>query len=527
MTTDRHAELPPASQQCRIGFGAVRNSEFCPRDRLVVFFLSVLLVTLGVSPATAQDEPRSSEIPAQDVPERPDSLDARPLPGAQMADSVRASTDPGAQADSIRIQAMLDSLARVAGSAGSETPSESAPRSTNGFQDPFADPFETDTTGADWDSVFAAYDRQLPTRTFEPLADLRYSKAEGVHLEAGVEYGPNQGRRFRIAASGGYDFGRERPIGSARVQVGDLERWRGWVTAEARDGARAFGSHRPYGNTIFALVGGYDAQNYLRERAILGQVHWQPYPTLRSSIGFSRREHSPLPVSSTFHILGPDHWMERNDPAERVDLNTLFLEIERRPRYSLDVVRPGLYLHGSGALTGGNGLRGDREFSRVELQGRYLWLLNEDRDELYIYADGGVAPGRPPVQEWFDVGGAGGLRAFEPRSFVGTSRYLLRSQFAWEDRLLRRSGIPLIETLRFHLVPFAEVGSAWGTFVPQTDWELPKRRDVHWDLGFGIRRVVESSGVLSFLQVDFAWPMGADSGPARITVQLSRRGFDS
>lgn len=450
-----------------------------------------------------------------------------PLPGDEPSDAAADSIRIQATADSLRIQAMIDSLARVTDSlAVSEPVDVPPPQFENGFQDPFADPLETDSSASDWDSVFAAYDRQLPTRTFEPLVGVRYSKAEGVHLEGGVEYGPNQGRTVRVAVRGGYDIGRERPIGSARLQVGDLERRRAWGSAEVRDGARVFGSHRPYGNTIFALVGGYDAQSYLRERGIRADLNWAPVPTWLGTVGFSHRAHSPLPVSSEFHIFGPDYWMEFNEQAERVDLNALFLEVERRPRYSRDVVRPGLYLRGSGTLAGGNGLKGDREYSKVVLEGRYLWRFHDHKDELYIYADGGMAPGRPPSQEWFDLGGAGGLRGFKPRSFVGTSRYFLRSQFAWEDRVVRRSGIPLVEKLRFHLVPFAEVGSAWGTFVPQSDWELPDPSEVHWDLGIGIRRVVESSGVLSFVQVDFAWPMGADTGPARITVQLSRRGFD-
>ncbi|MEZ4655648.1 MAG: hypothetical protein R3E12_19175 [Candidatus Eisenbacteria bacterium] len=92
--------------------------------------------------------------------------------------------------------------------------------------------------------------------------------------------------------------------------------------------------------------------------------------------------------------------------------------------------------------------------------------------------------------------------------------------------MVRKSGLPWIEKLRFHLVPFLEVGSAWGGFVPQTDWDPPTADQVHWDVGFGVRRVVESSGILSFVEVDFAWPMGDDTGPARITVQLSKRGYD-
>ncbi|MCA9728558.1 MAG: hypothetical protein KC729_12795, partial [Candidatus Eisenbacteria bacterium] len=383
------------------------------------------------------------------------------LEGPLLAQSGRAGTEAApatmsepasraATADSLRLRASADTL-QAAGSAASlsdSLPNQAAADSAgttfvdpfandpfaesseDGFVDPFADSFGT--TAPDWDSVFAAYDRELPTHTYEPLVGVRYDKAEGLHLDGGLEYGPGSGDAIRIAVRGGYDFGRERPVGSARVRVGDLHRGRKWGQIEVHDGARVFGSHQPYGNTLFTAIGGYDAQSYLRERGFGARGHWLPVPTWALELGFTHREHAPLGPVADWHLFGRDRWMEINEAAERVRLNSVVLTVERRPRYSSDVVRPGLYLQASGELTGGNGLGGDREFSRAQASAKQLWQLHDDRDEAYLYADGGVVPGRPPRQEWFDLGGAGGLRAFEPRSLVGTSRFLARAQYAWQ-----------------------------------------------------------------------------------------------
>jgi hypothetical protein len=102
---------------------------------------------------------------------------------------------------------------------------------------------------------------------------------------------------------------------------------------------------------------------------------------------------------------------------------------------------------------------------------------------------------------------------------------------------LKRSRVPLLRRLGFRIVPFIEAGSVWGRdpggdalrVRPIREWKdlkLPRRSDVRWDLGFGLRQEVNYPGILSYAQVDFAWPMGADTGPARVTVQLSKDGLD-
>ena len=406
------------------------------------------------------------------------------------------------------------------------------------FVDPFGtgDPFAMETTN--WDSVFAAVDRDFDRARgwIEPLVDLSYDKVAGLHIDGGAALGPLWNARVGTATRFGYDFGRSKPTGRGSVRYGDLDRETWWLGVELHSGISSFGSHQPYTNTLLAFVGGYDARAYLREEGGEVRASWKPTAAWTLQTAAIRTHQAPSPLRASYHLFGSDRWMEENAGADGMAGNLgvdrwtgtgVLVQAEHRPRYSDDVVLPGLYARGAVASYRG-ALSSGPEFSRWTVQAKRLWQPR-GRDEFYVIADLGITAGHAPIQFAQDLGGQGGLRGFEPRFVTGNQRIFVRSQFAWANRKLGQIKLPVFGKTKLRLVPFAEVGSVWGdpsVGLGGRDLVLPDPSEIHWDLGLGLRRIVDSSGLLSYLQVDFAWPMGADTGPARITLMLSSRGFD-
>ncbi len=402
------------------------------------------------------------------------------------------------------------------------------------FADPFSDsPFMDDPFGietTDWDSVFAAVDDEFEKaqgNQLIPLFGIGYGKKTGFHFNGGVGIGPAWKQRIHLGARMGYDVAREKPTGRGFLRVGDLARETYWAEFRMHSGVRAFGSHQPYGNTLFAFVGGYDGQSYLLQRAGALTLHWQPDKTWTARVRAERREEQSAPLKEDYHWFGSDRWMDLDTAVDDWIGNGIGVSLSHRPRYSEDVVLPGAYFSASVESWGG-ALGGSSEHSLWSFQWKQIWKPFELRDEFYLLLDYGATGGQAPTQALQDIGSEGGLRGFVPRSYVGTQRWLLRAQYMWRENWMKRTRIPLIKEARLRLVPFAEAGSVWGgrPLENPEELQLPLRSEVHWDLGFGLRRIVDSSGLLSYLQVDFAWPMGADSGPARITLSLSGQGFD-
>jgi len=395
--------------------------------------------------------------------------------------------------------------------------------------DPFGDdPFGIETT--DWDSVFASVDDEFAAAQggpLKPLLSFGYNKAQGVHFGGGVGIGPIWEQRVETGVLYGYDFARRHATLDANVRFGDLIRERGWVEIEGHDDVRSFGSHQPYGNPWFALIGGYDGGSYLRERRGVLRGHWKPRADWTIEATATRAKQSPLRPRADFHLFGSDIWMETGHPSDSLQINGLGFALRHRPRYSEDVILPGIYFMAEGELYGG-AVGGDREFSTWMVGARWIseW---RDADELHVHLDWALTGGESPTQNLVDLGGAGGLRGLVPRFLVGRQRWFARAEYKWHRDLLRKTRIPFIKKLRLRLVPLVEAGAVWGdrAIHHPYDLKLSDRSDIHWDLGFGLRKTVDSSGFLSYAQLNFVWPMGADTGPPRITVTLSGKGFDT
>lgn len=397
---------------------------------------------------------------------------------------------------------------------------------------------------ADWDSVTAAYDasaRSEQERQVLPRFSLRVNKAEGLHVDLG---GIVVDRRLRLSSlelRAGYDLARGRPNGLGRLRL-DLRGGRWLLEASAHDDAVPFGRHVPYGNTWFALFGGYDAMQFLRERemGLLLSHRWSE--ERQAWLGWVRTEQRPLPPASDFRFFGSDRWMKWNERAEPLVSNGVRFRLRRAPRYQGETIARGLVVESEATVHGGELLGGGREFSLLHSDLGYARSVGRG-DGLHARASASLAVGRPPLQAWPDLGGDAGLRAFPPRGFgtsdtlVGYGRLLARLEFRSRAAQIKRSRLPVLRDLGLKLVPFVEAGAVWGREPGASrirvrqlrawkDLHLPRPADVLWDLGFGLRRDIDYSGVLSYVEVDFAWPMGADTGPVRITLQFSKDGLD-
>ncbi len=387
----------------------------------------------------------------------------------------------------------------------------------------------------DWDSAFAAYDRNVAKAQrgrIEPLPRFEYNKAQGLHLELGVGYGPFFGVAERAEGRFGYDFGRERPTGSVLLRVGRadplLPPQQGEVQLGAElewhDQTRPFGDHDPYGNTLLAAIGGYDARQYLRERggsvALLGRVG----SSVKARVGVLRIEQRPLEPVADWHLFGEDRWMAVNLPAKRLTATGLRAGLSRAPEFATPEEMDGTYLKLSSTWLESGGLDG-KAFTQVDAalfqHGSFAW-----KDDWAITLRLATTTGKPPLQAMPTLGGVAGLRAYRPWSYVGTSLAYARAQYELSGGHFRKTRAPLLGKLGLKILPFAEVGAIGHGDEIEARELFVGSEHARWDVGFGVRRSLLETGQAAHVQVDFAWPVGEISGPVRITLSFSNDGLD-
>ncbi len=394
-----------------------------------------------------------------------------------------------------------------------------------------------DFDATDWDSVFTAFDRGIASeqRTkLEPIVGFGYSKVEGIHAEGGLSFGPLAGILERIELRGGYDFQRAKPTAAGRLRLGpggpeielpgspasvafEIEGW---------SGARATTRHDPFANAWLTLLGGYDARGYGLERS--GVVYLVARPSDRTGLrlGLQRLEQSPLEAVEQSHLFGDDIWMATNIDADRFVTNGVRLELRRRAPFPKGVVVEEVYANALAAYYGGELLGGEREYARFETQLFRRFELQSD-DAWSLTFAGGSLGGRAPQQARFDLGGEAGLFAYRPGSFIGDASFATRVQYEYRRHLDRKTRAPLLRRFGVALVPFAEVGAAWGEgFTSPSSFRGPRPEEIRGNVGFGVRKSLEATGRASHLQVNLAWPVGYDRGPLRITVSVSEDGLD-
>ena len=204
--------------------------------------------------------------------------------------------------------------------------------------------------------------------------------------------------------------------------------------------------------------------------------------------------------------------MASNLAAKELTSTGLHARFQRAPAFATPEEPDGTYLRAAvewwqqGALNGEDWARLDASLFQ---HGSFDW-----RDGWAIALRGATTGGERPIQAMPSLGGQAGLRGYRPWSLVGNALVYGRAQYEFSSRRLKRTCVPLVSRMGLKLVPYAEWGLVQGADRGRAD------------VGFGLRHSLVETGQATHAQVDFAWPVGRESAPVRITFSLSNDGLD-
>ncbi len=449
------------------------------------------------------------------------------------ASSVKALDSSSTTAAETPLESVLDSL---------RTETESERR-----WDRFVTSTDWDSTSANW--VPSAADGLRGSSGWtrlkvSPAPRYRYNKVEGPTPGVGATL--QWGRRPGLRLSGGYDratgpgrysgevmasfqshvnraypfaaVSRSRMTGSgpetrSSVLDGGNRRsgWRAYVGYAERP--VAFGANRPLSNFVQASLLSLDAQNYLQREERVAGLQWHFTRSLLGEVAYTQRKDSALHVpNSPFWNTDPAGW--RNAAIDAVDTQGIVARMSWSQPFTTD---NGVWLR-AGAF--GGSLGGDREFYPVGLEVRRAF-----KAPLSARLETGVSAtavgGRPPRQEWADLGGVWGLRAHRSRALTGRAAAAFRADYMLGVDLFRQLSVPLLDRLRIQPSLFVDVGAVWGRddWTDRKDLTGPESSDIRTDFGFGLSRHLGYVGIVNRARVDFGWR--TDRAEDRFRVSLS------
>ena len=262
------------------------------------------------------------------------------------------------------------------------------------------------------------------------------------------------------------------------------------VQARYADGVIPYGANRPTGNSVRALVGAEDPQDYLREQGGGAYVVSRPRRAVFLCAGYEASKKTGVPVTTKFALIG--NMSPANDPVDEGTERAVVTGL-RLGRLNSDQWETTL----THRVAGGD-LAGDFTYNRTDLNfalRRYL-----GRQEFVLEGTWARTGGNVPIQNAADLGGVAMVRGFQRRSQVGTSAFHARLEYLVPYDFLRAAGIPILRRARLQLVPWADAGRTWGG--PTHVWIQ--------SAGFGVQYFMGPFGNASFLRLDTAFPMGPD-----------------
>lgn len=455
------------------------------------------------------------------------------LLGALWATSYADSTPSSGSAPPSRLDAVLDSL-RAATAASSR--------------------WDEFVTSADWDSTETAWipdPSSAPTRNpmtrfhFDLSPRFRFNKVEGItpgtgatvqwarrpgfRIDGGMDRATAPGRwagevtasfqsdarspsgpstAVRTRHGGGGPESAENPFGEIRSR----RNWRVFVSYAER--ALPFGSQRPVRNGFQAALLSVDTQSYSwREERTVGFEPPSPSRVRWEFAYTERKDRNAVVALDPLWNTDPASW--KGAAIDRVETHGLV----GRTTVRLGFLRSLEVTARAGAFGGAFG--GDREFYPAGFELRRSFRP-PGAERLTAELWGTAVFGRPPSQEWADLGGSSSLRAHRTREQLGRASTVVRLDYELGVDILRRIQFPFSRQLRLQPVLFVDTGAAWGG----SDWTRrenvrgPRSADWRTDFGIGVQRRMGYPGLIDRLRVDFAFRTDRSNDRFLATVRL-------
>lgn len=246
-----------------------------------------------------------------------------------------------------------------------------------------------------------------PLRIYVPGASsvLRYNRAEGTFLGAGMSYRPVEKIAFRL--HGGYSFGRDQ--GQIRAEIDGGERWPDSRLAGFLNEPRYIGPVPAASgamNTLAALIRNRDFQDLY----------------FTSGVRATQR----FPLSDSWALTLEGAWEQQRTATDVVsggsgsDFRPV-LPAQEGNLWSLDL---------AARWTGANGLGGDGRLDLRSFEGQGFGVFRGGLDWSYerlqgrrarvgVRAEGGLNTAKTVAQDRFLLGGRATLPGYDFRSFVG------------------------------------------------------------------------------------------------------------
>lgn len=347
---------------------------------------------------------------------------------------------------------------------------------------------ELDAAGLDGLKSLGRFDRPAGLRLSHfPGVHGDYNRVEGYRVGLGGQL--SWRRVIRLRPEVHYAMEPHRWGGGARLSLGRPTVGPG-AAMEWREGYQAFGSDQPaYGATPMALLAGQDRVDRLRRRELNLQIWpWRTDDSFLWLESFDRQDWSAL-AGIDAHLFGGGTPIERPNPAvDDVQVRAAVVGASTRWRGDLLAARVE-----AGVM--GGALGGDRDASWQQVSAT-LRPVFPDGGVLTLRVTGRNTGGGIPLQDAAYLGGDSNLRGYPHRTFSGRRMAAARVEYELGLDLLGRSQIPVIDRLRLQFIPFADLGTTWGTANG-----IPGARsldgEVRSSFGLGIRRDIWLPGAAS------------------------------
>jgi len=265
-----------------------------------------------------------------------------------------------------------------------------------------------------------------------------------------------------------------------------------WLALESHTRAEPFGSNRPALNSLRALVGGADDQDYLESKGYSARLITRFREGMQLALGYSSMDEKPLEPKADFSFFGDLY--QPNLAANMVGDNVLMVEftwdagswlqlaLAHRHSVGWDLLNEQLYQ----AVDYG------RTDARIGLRGFPLG------QEFRLGIAGASTYDHPAVQQQCDIGGLSTIRGYDRRARVGDHSLALRGEYLVPYDILMETNIPVLRSLHLQFVPWADMGRVWSRYEKE-DWIS--------SAGLGIQRYLGPFGEGSILRFDMAFPL--------------------